>query len=331
VGVLFKDHTTVALGSNTTLSLQTIVPEGANPEFNAHVVQGIARFITGKIVEKNPKGFAVSTPEGTIGIRGTIFVVQVFDGKTTVFVINTTRQVYVNNILVPSHHKITIPDGSPLPMTPEDMGLVSDTTIARQAADDDGENVLLAGAVQNAIFDPATFTEPELSTNLAADTIKATGNAHVTGSLVSTMYWAAPTPPSGTFSFNVNLGSGAITNVSMETFGQVGSGSTGSTAPYLDTGFNLINGSGTVSGNSFTASSFTGGDLGGAYSTSPTVFRGMVASGSAGIPYAWPASLSGSISQGGGNVIVNGSYNIEFSGGSIFDNGTATGQGPITP
>ena len=55
--ILFDDDTTVSLGSNTSMSLETVVAEGANPAFKARMGQGIARFITGKIVEKILTGF----------------------------------------------------------------------------------------------------------------------------------------------------------------------------------------------------------------------------------------------------------------------------------
>ena len=90
--ILFDDDTTVALGSNTSLSLETVVAEGANPAFRARMGQGVARFITGKIVEKNLDGFSVVTPDATVGIRGTIFAVRVANGTTTVYVTNTTKR-----------------------------------------------------------------------------------------------------------------------------------------------------------------------------------------------------------------------------------------------
>ena len=79
--VIFDDDTTVALAPNTLLVVETVIPEGT-PRFKTHISKGLARFITGKIVEKNPEGFEISTPQGTVGIRGTMVGVET-DGSIT--------------------------------------------------------------------------------------------------------------------------------------------------------------------------------------------------------------------------------------------------------
>ena len=67
--ILFNDETSVSLGSNTLLKLEDVIDDNANSAFRARIDHGIVRFITGKIVEKNPKGFSVVTPDATVGIR----------------------------------------------------------------------------------------------------------------------------------------------------------------------------------------------------------------------------------------------------------------------
>ena len=79
--VIFDDDTTVALAPNTLLAVETVIPEGT-PKFKTHISKGLARFITGKIVEQNPEGFEISTPQGTVGIRGTVVGVET-DGSST--------------------------------------------------------------------------------------------------------------------------------------------------------------------------------------------------------------------------------------------------------
>jgi hypothetical protein len=122
VKILFNDDSIVSVGSNTSLDLRDFADSGASSVFNVRLLQGVARVITGRIVEQNPQGFAVSTPEGIIGIRGTIISLRTGGGATTVYVENTTRAVYVNNIDVPGGHKITIPGDTiqPEPILPQD-------------------------------------------------------------------------------------------------------------------------------------------------------------------------------------------------------------------
>ena len=131
--ILFNDETSVSLGSNTLLKLEDVIDDNANSAFRARIDHGIVRFITGKIVEKNPKGFSVVTPDATVGIRGTIFAVRVGNGTTTVFVTNTTKQVFVNGVLIPSGFKIVLPQGTIAPITSDDNDLIASSTSARTA------------------------------------------------------------------------------------------------------------------------------------------------------------------------------------------------------
>ena len=111
--VILDDDSTIALASDTRLELVKVVATG-KPEFKANVPTGLARFITGKIVEQNPEGFSVTTPKGTVGIRGTILSVRAGDGSVTVYVTNTTKGgVHFESNHIPSGSWMTIaPDGS---------------------------------------------------------------------------------------------------------------------------------------------------------------------------------------------------------------------------
>ena len=123
VRVLFDDDSSITLGSNTVFTVESYAAAGGKPGFSGRLAKGLCRVITGKIVEKNPDGFRLSTPEATIGIRGTILTVRSGDSTTTAYVENTLRQVYVNGINVPSLSKITIAPDAPSriePIAPQD-------------------------------------------------------------------------------------------------------------------------------------------------------------------------------------------------------------------
>ena len=210
--ILFEDDTTVALGSNTSLSLETVVAEGANPAFRARMGQGVARFITGKIVEKNPDGFSVVTPDATVGIRGTIFAVQVGNGTTTVYVTNTTKQVFVNGVLVPSGFKITLPQGTISPMTPADHQFVSGSVAAGGSSSGGmGQIANLTQGTGGAIT-PTTLAQTQFGSQTLGEGIRQFTNAHVSGTLFNSDFFS-----DGSFSFNVNLASGAVSNGVMST------------------------------------------------------------------------------------------------------------------
>lgn len=204
--ILLADDSTVSLGSGTRLQLESVVAKSSKPRLAVRMGQGLARFITGKIVEKNPDGFSVVTPEATVGIRGTIFTVRVSEGQTTVYVANTTRQVHVNGVLVPTGFKITVPHGRPVPLLPEDMAAIDGEIAARDPARDSVAPVAAApgGAILTGSSLPVQSSPPVAA--LAPQPLAA--EAFVSGTLVR----PAGVNHDGSFQFNVNLGSGRITN-----------------------------------------------------------------------------------------------------------------------
>ena len=265
--ILFDDDTTVALGSNTSLSLETVVAEGANPAFKARMGQGVARFITGKIVEKNPDGFTVVTPDATVGIRGTIFAVQVGNGITIVYVTNTTKQVFVNGILVPSGFKITLPQGTLTPLTPADMNLVAGSVATRESGS--AGPALLApplpvtGGVAGV---PTALAQTQFGQQTLGEGFRQLGNASVSGALNSDVF-------TGSFSFQVNLASGAVSNGTMQ------SGNSDWYNP-------LTGGTGSISGSSLNVTGFTEPQM------------------------SLTGSMSGTASRTGSGLSVSGNYQI---------------------
>jgi hypothetical protein len=97
--ILFADDSVISINEDSELdiSLFNFDAESA-PNFAAKMAKGAARFITGKIVERNPDGFSVGTPHSTIGIRGTTVFVEVEREKTFVSLeLMTERDVVVRN------------------------------------------------------------------------------------------------------------------------------------------------------------------------------------------------------------------------------------------
>ena len=278
--ILFDDDTTVALGSNTSLSLETVVSEGANPAFRARMGQGVARFITGKIVEKNPDGFSVVTPDATVGIRGTIFALRVANGTTTVYVTNTTKQVYVNGVLVPSGFKITLPQGTISPLTPADINFISGSVAARDSAPASTAQLApVSPAAGGGVVTPTTLAQTQFASQALGESFNRLGTANVSGSLFSDM-------GNGTFSFQVNLGSGAVSNGIMQ-------------AAATDVA-TLTGGSGTISGSSLNVSGFSNADL-------------------------YTGSMNGTASMNSSGLSVSGNYQILEHSQAVREAGTFSG------
>jgi len=74
LGLRFADGAMIHLGPSTQAELADFAfdPTGAGkPSFLMNMMEGAVRSITGKVVDQNPEAFKLSSPMGTVGIRGT--------------------------------------------------------------------------------------------------------------------------------------------------------------------------------------------------------------------------------------------------------------------
>ena len=323
--VLFADDSAISMGGNTSLSLRDFVFPGSKPSVGVHLSKGLLRAITGKIVEMNPAGFALTTPEATVGIRGTIISVRSERGLTTVYVENTTRKVFVNNVNVPGGQKITIPGDRlvPEPITPQDRrelgrdlafrggaGVAAAAPEPSQAAGTAGDRPpsLDTGATYLASDDSLGVPDTALGglplpTQSLGDTLVAGSsggslNAVVRGSIVSASGFDVPSH-SG-FEFSVNLSTGAVSNALLRGRDNFG------------TGFSATSNTGTISGGNLSITGFTG-----------TAYSG-------GAPF--PDPITGGYMTGTGNVnsvggAVSGNYELNAPPGwNPVDTGSFSGS-----
>ena len=80
--LLFNDETLISLGENSTFSIEEYLVDDTKPndsEMSLEISKGILKAITGKIGKINPNKFKLKTRSATIGIRGTIFFVQIME------------------------------------------------------------------------------------------------------------------------------------------------------------------------------------------------------------------------------------------------------------
>ena len=105
--ILFLDQTVLTLGEDTELTIDEFIydPTSHDGSFVSNVKSGTVKFITGQISKKNPDNLEVKIPSGTLGARGTEFVVlSESDNKTTVVLLgpgpeNTLGMIPGNLIL----------------------------------------------------------------------------------------------------------------------------------------------------------------------------------------------------------------------------------------
>jgi hypothetical protein len=77
--VVFRDETSIQVGPNSDIAIDDFAydPQTRSYGLQTGVTRGVAVFVTGALAKVAPESVAVTTPNGTIGIRGTKFTVKV--------------------------------------------------------------------------------------------------------------------------------------------------------------------------------------------------------------------------------------------------------------
>ncbi|WP_024953628.1 FecR family protein [Sulfurospirillum arcachonense] len=79
IGIIFHDGTILSLGENSILTIDEFLFKPIENEFKFDIdmSKGLASFESGKIGTLSPESVKFKVPEGTVGIRGTKFYVEV--------------------------------------------------------------------------------------------------------------------------------------------------------------------------------------------------------------------------------------------------------------
>lgn len=72
--IKFLDGTSIALGPSSEVEVKEFVMTDEKNKFEAGVLKGAVRLVTGDLVKRNPIGFKTTTPRSTVGIRGTTLI-----------------------------------------------------------------------------------------------------------------------------------------------------------------------------------------------------------------------------------------------------------------
>jgi hypothetical protein len=81
VGIIFEDDTILSLGSESEIVIDEYVftPQEGKLSMIASMLKGTASYLSGIIGRQSPESVKFQTPDATIGIRGTKFLVKVED------------------------------------------------------------------------------------------------------------------------------------------------------------------------------------------------------------------------------------------------------------
>ena len=79
MGVTFKDNQMMSFGPDTELTVDEYLyaPAKGDLKFGASMSKGTVNVVSGTIAKLKPEAVSLKTPTGTIGVRGTNYVVKV--------------------------------------------------------------------------------------------------------------------------------------------------------------------------------------------------------------------------------------------------------------
>jgi hypothetical protein len=79
LGVTFKDETVMSFGADTVFAVDEYVyaPNQGKAKLASNLSKGSLNYVSGIIAKMQPGAVSVKTPTGTIGVRGTQFLVKV--------------------------------------------------------------------------------------------------------------------------------------------------------------------------------------------------------------------------------------------------------------
>ena len=79
LGVTFKDETVMSFGPNTELTVTEYLyaPGQGKLKMGSKLTRGSLNYVSGVIAKLQPEAVSIETPTGTIGVRGTHFLVNV--------------------------------------------------------------------------------------------------------------------------------------------------------------------------------------------------------------------------------------------------------------
>ncbi|RCK52375.1 hypothetical protein TH25_07715 [Thalassospira profundimaris] len=79
--ILLMDETVFTIGPNSEIAIDDFVYDPSNNQghMTASITRGVVRVLTGKLAHNDPKTMKINLPVGSIGIRGTQFLVSIAD------------------------------------------------------------------------------------------------------------------------------------------------------------------------------------------------------------------------------------------------------------
>jgi hypothetical protein len=257
IQILLDDDSAITIAQDSTIQISDFLDSGSDSKFSAHLAEGHARIVTGRITENNPDGFNVTTKHAAIGIRGTILTITATEDGTLVNVENTDKTVLVNGMAVPEFHRAIIREGNEpalAPLSPEERenGVLS--PVGRESgapAPEEREN--------DALFPESGGLAEQAAPDMKNPTPVIPAYAHASGELNTNVVVnsgnsnSAAGPLSGNFGFDLDLQTGAISGANVVMQGGINGGGSN-----YQLGMNLRDGEGIAGPGGFRVEDFDG-------------------------------------------------------------------------
>ena len=105
--ILLLDQTSFTIGPNSEMELDEFVFDPATNagKVSAKMVKGAFRFVTGKVARRDPSSMQVTTPVGTIGIRGTMTAGSVSGAEATIVLLGPGPVSYTH-LTLPTNSRV---------------------------------------------------------------------------------------------------------------------------------------------------------------------------------------------------------------------------------
>ena len=203
--ILFKDKTSITMGNNSSLSVNEFVMDLKNPsksKTNFGFGKGIFRTITGKIGKINPKGFRIKTKSASIGIRGTIFTVEITPKDLVMAVQSGATWILPDNQQIPTEvleGEVVVFDdlkASPLVMEKEAFQKIEEKSKKKDKKKSDKKKKN-AGAPNLSSVDDAIESVEEANNNLTNNIDSVIQEQGIDASVVTSVYTYESMCPNG--------------------------------------------------------------------------------------------------------------------------------------
>jgi len=219
--LLLLDQTTFTIGPNSDMVLDDFVynPRTNAGSVSAQILKGFFRFVTGKIAQNKPSSMTVTTPVGTIGIRGTMVVGHIDGGNAEIALIGPGPENNANErrggITVSNNYGSTDVDASGYGVRIRDGGKPSRSFRLSPTEFDAilGRLETKSASGRRAPSNRPSSGSPNAASNAPSNAARASGDSTAQGG-INSQSWSNLNTVATSFAQTTNLASQAVAGCS---------------------------------------------------------------------------------------------------------------------